>query len=156
MERPSPLTPPSLEEKLAILRRYLHQQGFKATRQRLLIAQAFLETEEHVSAEELYHIVRQRGERIGLATVYRTLHLLCQCGLAQERHFQGGIVRYEQLYGRHHHDHLICIQCGRIEEFVNPLIEQLQLEVFWERDFLVEGHRLELYGICRECREAVG
>ena len=90
--------------------------------------------------------------RIGYATVYRTLKLLKECGLAYERHFGDGVSRYEVAWDDEHHDHLICIDCGKIVEFEDEGIEKLQHDVAAKHGFTLVRHRLELYGMCPDCQ----
>ncbi len=130
----------------------LSGMGLRITRQRLAIGAALLAAPGHVTAEELHHTLAETGTRIGLATVYRTLSLLCDCGLAARRRFGASTFRFEPIHQRRHHDHLVCIRCGKVAEFERPEIEQLQRRVFEENDFLVHSHRLELYGICAACQ----
>jgi len=108
----------------------------------------------HVSVEELVARVRRLDPRISVATVYRTMKLLADCGLAVPRQFGGGQTRYEAAAGRGHHDHLICTGCGEIVEFANEKIETLQALVARRHGFEVESHKLELYGRCVRCRSA--
>jgi len=140
-------------EQLRILQEHLERNGLKLTKQRVEIVKGFLETEGHVTAEELYHRLGAAGEKVGLATVYRTLALLCQSSLAVERHFGDGSVRYEQAYGKRHHDHMTCVRCNKIIEFENPFNDRLQQELLLRHGFLVHRHRLQLQGLCKECRE---
>jgi Fur family ferric uptake transcriptional regulator len=143
-------------ERLVEFQRWLKERGLKATSQRDEIARVFFGSRRHISVEELYHDVRKVSARVGYATVYRTLRLLKECGLAAERHFNDGEARYERAEGEaQHHDHLICERCGRIVEFANLEIETLQEAVARKQGFVITRHRLELYGICRECREGV-
>jgi Fur family ferric uptake transcriptional regulator len=132
-------------------REYLAKQGLKSTRQRDLILDEFLRAGSHLSTEELYLRLRRKHPSIGYATVYRTLKLFAECGIAEERHFGDGQTRYESTSGEAHHDHLICTVCGAIIEFENPRIEQLQEEVAREHGFRIASHRLELYGKCSGC-----
>jgi Fur family ferric uptake transcriptional regulator len=134
------------------LAEYLSGQGLKSTRQRDRVLKVFSSSNKHLSAEELYLLVRKSDPKIGYATVYRTLKLLATAGLAVERRFEDGIARYEYADSRSHHDHLICTNCGAIVEFENEQIEQLQVAVAKKNGFLVQDHRLELYGLCSECR----
>lgn len=131
---------------------YLAGRGLKSTKQRDLILDAFLASGRHLSAEELYLIVKQSEPGIGAATVYRTLKLLAEAGLAQERRFEDGVARFEMISAQEHHDHLICTACGTIIEFENARIEALQQAVARKHRFLVQSHKLELYGICAVCR----
>ena len=132
---------------------YLATQGLKSTGQRDDILRIFVEAGRHVSADELYHLVRKAKPRIGYATVYRTLKLLSDAGLAHERRFADGFTRYEYNASDAHHDHLICTRCGTIIEFENEKIEQLQRLVAKRNRFLVQNHKLELYGLCAGCRD---
>ena len=134
------------------LSEYLAGQGLKSTRQRDDILDVFVSAGRHVSAEELYLLVRKAHPRIGYATVYRTLKLLTDAGLAQERRFDDGFTRYEYNASDGHHDHLICTSCGRIVEFENERIEQLQQDVARKNRFQVQSHKLELYGLCSDCQ----
>ena len=134
-----------------ILINFLKEKNLKITGQRKLILDAFLNNEKHISAEELYDQLKKDTPGIGLATIYRTLKLLCECGLANEIHFSDGVTRYEHLFGHEHHDHLICLNCGKYIEVFNPEIEQLQQKMAEQHQFEVLRHRLELYGICRDC-----
>lgn len=142
-----------MSSRLEIFRQWIKEQGLKATSQREDIAQVFFSTNRHISVEELYNEVRQINPRVGYATVYRTMKLVKECGLAAERHFADGQARFENIEEERHHDHIICERCGRILEFVHPQIEQLQEHVSKQFDFLATTHKMEIYGICRECRE---
>jgi Fur family ferric uptake transcriptional regulator len=137
-----------------VLARYLAHKGLKSTRQRSLIVETFSQTTGHVSVDALLVRVRAIDPRVSAATVYRTMKLLAECGLADAQHFGDGQTRYETAAGRHHHDHLICTRCGVIIEFENDRIEALQVSVARMHGFKVMRHKMELYGICRTCQEA--
>jgi len=141
------------DDRFSRFKEHLRLQRLKSTTQRDTIVRAFLETQRHVSVEELYTEVRKRNPRIGYATVYRTMKLLTECGVAAERHFRDGEARYESAEKKHH-DHLICERCGKIVEFEEPRIESLQEETAKKLGFLFTGHKMELYGVCRDCRRA--
>jgi Fur family ferric uptake transcriptional regulator len=130
---------------------YIAERGLKQSRQRDAIAAAFFATPGHVSAEELVERVRSVERHVSVATVYRTLKLLGESGLATPRDFGEGQTRWESAVGRSHHDHLVCTGCGEIVEFENEEIERLQARVAQQHGFVVENHRLELYGTCGEC-----
>jgi len=135
----------------------LRERGLKSTSQRDDIARTFFAAEEHLSVEELYSAVRRVNPRVGYATVYRTLRLLKECGLAAERHFDDGQARYEAVeQEEQHHDHIICERCGKIVEFASQELERLQERIGRFLGFVVSRHRMELYGICAECREGRG
>jgi Fur family transcriptional regulator, ferric uptake regulator len=135
-----------------VLGAYIAERGLKHSRQRDEIAETFLSMGGHVSIEELVARVRRIDPHISVATVYRTMKLLAECGLAVPRQFGGGQTRYEAAAGRAHHDHLICTSCGEIVEFSNEKIESLQALVARRHGFEVENHKLELYGRCARCR----
>ena len=130
---------------------FLLTQGLKSTNQRELILDEFLRAGSHLSTEELYLRLRKKNPRIGYATVHRTLKLFAECGIAEQRHFGDGQARYEASAHDEHHDHLICVSCGKIVEFEDSRIEELQIEVAREHGFAIERHRLELYGCCLDC-----
>jgi Fur family transcriptional regulator, ferric uptake regulator len=134
------------------LSEYLSGQGLKSTRQRDVVLNAFVSAGRHLSAEELYLLVKKSNPGIGYATVYRTLKLLAEAGLADERRFEDGFTRYEYNASDGHHDHLICTRCGKIIEFENERIEQLQQDVARKNRFKVQSHKLELYGLCSDCQ----
>ena len=104
------------------------------------------------SIEELLAKVRERDPRVGYATVYRTLKLLAECGVANERRFGDGLTRYELADDATHHDHLICLDCGDIVEFEEPRVEELQDKVARRHGFVLRSHKHELYGICPRCQ----
>ncbi len=135
-----------------VLRRYLSAHDLKMTTQREKILDVFLRTQGHVTAEQLYDRIKRVDPSIGFTTVYRTLRLFCTCGLAQERNFGHGPTRYENAYTRHHHDHLVCVKCGKIIEFENEPIERIQKDVAEIHRFELLDHRHELYGHCEDCR----
>jgi len=143
-----------LKDKLAELNRFIAGKGLKNTKQREAVAEVFFSTTGHISAEELYQKVSKKHPGIGLTTVYRTLKLLTEAGLAKERRFGEPQGVFEKEDSDKHHDHLICTRCGKIIEFKNPKIEKLQDEVASKYGFVVEDHKMELYGLCSNCTKA--
>jgi len=141
-----------IEELRARLNEYMNKHGLRSTEQRRVVTEMFFASEEHLSIEDLLERVRVEEPRIGYATVYRTLKLLKECGLAFERHFGDGVSRYEVAWEDEHHDHLICIECEKIIEFENDAIEDLQHKVADRHGFRLVRHKLELYGVCGDCR----
>ena len=128
-------------------RTYIQDRRLNITSQREAIVELFLRTREHVSIDELLTRVRKRQPRVGYATVYRTLKLLVDSGIAVERQFGDGQARYEVV--GEHHDHLICMKCGLILEFEDDEIERLQDKIAQRLGgFTVLRHRHELYGLC--------
>jgi len=132
-------------------RDYLTREGLKSTSQREIILDEFLKASSHLSTEDLYLRLRKNFPNIGYATVHRTLKLFSECGIAAERHFGDGQTRYELASDEEHHDHLICTCCNSIIEFENPEIERLQDEVARQHGFVIERHRLEIFGLCAKC-----
>ncbi len=131
----------------------LKARGFKETAQRDDIARAFFGRGGHVSIDELHAEVKKINPRVGYATVHRTVRLLKELGFAAERHFDDGQARYEQVDDEGQHDHMICERCRRIVEFKSEEMDALQGTVARALGFVVSRRRMELYGICRECRE---
>ncbi len=133
--------------------KYLANEGLKMTPQRKLILSTFMDIEDHVSAEELYALVKQADRAIGQATVYRTVKLLANSGLADAVDFGDGMTRYEPHFGQAHHDHLICESCGKNVEVMDPDIERLQEKVAQRYGFTLARHKMYLFGLCEECRK---
>lgn len=129
----------------------LRERGLKSTSPRDDIARVFFALGRHVSAEELFAEVKKVNPHVGYATIYRTLKLLKECGLLSERHFDEGQARYE-VAGDHHHDHFICENCGRIIEFEDDAIEAMQQSVAQKLGVTLTRHKMELYGLCPDCR----
>ena len=139
-------------EEIDVLEEYISENNLKITKQRRTVLKIFLECEDHVTVEELYNIVLKTEPKIGLATVYRTLALLTKSGLALEMDFGDGQKRYESSYKSVHHDHMVCTECGKILEFNHPLIEKYQEEVAIQKNFKITSHKLDLFGLCQDCK----
>jgi len=134
-----------------VLREYVAKNGLKFTKQRELIADVFFASGGHLKVEELLEKVRKQDEQVSLATVYRTMKLLTDCGLAHPHRFGERQTVYEPIEGdEEHHDHIICTLCGRIVEFVDDRIEELQELIAKKNGFKLTHHRMELYGECLE------
>jgi Fur family ferric uptake transcriptional regulator len=140
-----------LRPEMQVFSDYLRDNGLKITPNREVILETFLDNEGHRSVEEIHRTVRNSDPRIGYTTVYRTMKLLARCGLAREIDLADGITRYEHLFNHQHHDHMICMECGRSIEFLNPEIESLQDAASEQMGFKVLDHKLQIYGICRDC-----
>lgn len=130
----------------------LKAEGLKLTAQRREAVAQALSRHRHFSAEELYEELRKRHAGISRATVYRTLRLLTTHNLLEVHDFDRGYRLYESRVGRHHHDHLICLRCGRITEFENPAIETEQEKVGRRHHFKIMSHSHKIYGLCHHCR----
>jgi len=141
-----------VEQLRARLNEYMNKHGLRSTEQRRLVTEMFFTSSDHLSIEDLLEQVRLEEPKIGYATVYRTLKLLKDCGLAFERHFGDGVSRYEVAWADEHHDHMICLECEKIVEFEDEAIEDLQHKVAARLGFKLVRHKLELYGLCTDCQ----
>ncbi len=149
-DQPS-ISPQMVREAEGIFHDHLRRVGLKHTGQRDAILRAFLDTRDHLSTDELYRLVRKRDERIGFTTVYRTLKLLAECGLASEVAFNDGISRYEHQYNRRNHHHMVCTECGSSVEFFSSEIERIEREVGRKHKYVTSRHTFQIYGICESC-----
>lgn len=140
-------------EEVKVFHEHLKRERLKRTAQRDLILDVFLNTKGHVSSEDLYSLVKARDPAIGFTTVYRTLKLLKESGLAREIEFHDGRRLYEQEYKHDHHDHLICTSCGALFEFYNEEIEKLQDEIVRRYKFKPLHHSHRIFGICSACQK---
>lgn len=132
----------------------LKTSGLKATLPRLKVLEVFQRAQQrHLSAEDIYKVLLAEGSDIGLATVYRVLMQFTQAGLLSRQHFEEGRAVFEINEGRHH-DHMVCMRCGKVQEFFDPAIEQRQRELAAEHGFELHEHSLSMYGLCADpaCR----
>ena len=137
-------------EEKEVFATYLARNHLKRSEQREVILDTFFRSERHLSVDDLLQLVQKRRPDVGRTTVYRTLKLLQEAGLAQELVLDGQ-RRFEREYKRQHHDHFICKSCGEIFEFANADIERIQDEIAAEIGFVIVGHRHQIYGYCRDC-----
>ncbi len=140
-------------EEKDVFHRHLKEVGAKLTSQRDVILKVFLEAEGHLTAEEIYHRARAEDPTLGFTTVYRTMKLLVECGIARSDKFDDGHLRYEYDYRRQHHDHLVCTECGLVVEFYNEFIEAEQERITREFGFETTSHSLKIFGVCGTCQE---
>lgn len=141
-----------INEKIVDIKKSLKERGFKLTRQREIILEEFMKSNRHFNTEEFYEKVRKKMHGIGYATVYRTLKILRDCGVAMEMDFGDGAKRFETVpLNSTHHDHIYCISCGRIDEFTDPKIEQLQERIAKKFKYKIVNHTMQLFGYCRSC-----
>src|SRR3974377_1144197 len=137
-----------IREAQEILHRHLKGVGLKQTAQRDTILRTFLETRDHLSTDELHRLVRRKDPRIGFTTVYPTLKLLADCGLASAVAFQDGVARYEHQYNRRSHHHMVCSECGTSVEFFSKEIDRMGQEIGRKHRFITTRHLFQIYGIC--------
>ena len=142
-----------MREAQDIFYKHLKRVGLKHTDQRDTILRTFLETRDHLSTDELFRLTRKKDPKIGFTTVYRTLKLLADCGLASEVAFNDGIARYEHQYQRRNHHHMVCTECGSSVEFFSTDIERIEREIGRKNKYLPTRHTFQIYGICEKCQK---
>lgn len=135
-----------------VFQEHIQKAGLRRTAQRDVIMQVFLRTEEHLTSEDLYWLVQKEDPTVGHTTVYRTLKLLTEAGLAREVRFGDNRTYYEHHYEHQHHDHMICTDCGTVIEFFSAEIESLQDQMADNFGFKPTHHSLRLWGVCAECQ----
>lgn len=142
------------EKEKEIFLEHIRKSGLRRTSQRDLILEIFLRTEEHLTSEDLYWLVQKEDPSVGHTTVYRTLKLLTEAGLAREVRFGDNKTYYEHHYDHEHHDHLICTSCGKVVEFFSQQIEELQDNIAEQHGFKLSHHSLRMWGICEACSKS--
>ena len=143
-------------EAAALLERfhhYLREHRQPLTRQRDLVANVVFLSEGHLSVDGIRRELKRQNMRVGMATVYRTLDLLEESGLVRAHEFGEGFKRYEPALAQGDHEHLICERCGRVVEFSNERLERMLPALSDEHGFQHRSHRVEIYGVCRACRQ---
>jgi Fur family ferric uptake transcriptional regulator len=133
-------------------RTLLESDGNERIQDRLNIIDVFLGSDEHITIEQLYRLLRERGYKYTPEFVRQSLNRMVDFGFAQKKHFEGQPIRYEHRHLGRHHDHLICTKCGKIVEFADESIEALQLRIAAQQGFHMLQHKMEIYGLCAECR----
>ncbi len=131
---------------------FCSKKGLKKSKQREKVVNTFLQTERHIGSFELYDIIRKQDKKIGYSTVYRTLKLLAEAGLAQALDM-GYETRFEHKFEHKHHDHFLCVKCGKAIEFSSPKIEKIQNRFAEKYNFSPQKHSLIIYGLCKECNK---
>ncbi|GGP10361.1 ferric iron uptake transcriptional regulator [Oceanobacillus neutriphilus] len=146
-----------MEHRIEKIKKQLHSHSYKLTPQREATVRVLLEREDdHLSAEDVYLLVKEKSPEIGLATVYRTLELLSELKIVDKINFGDGVSRYDlrKEGAKHFHHHLVCIECGSVEEIENDLLGEVEQIVENDWGFEVKDHRLTFHGICRQCQAA--
>ncbi len=136
---------------LRTFQEHLSRQGLNLTRQREEILRCLMSADKHLGTEAIYDIVKKKDPTIGRATVFRTMKLLQECGLVAEVSTANGRTKFELKADRPHHDHMICVECGRITEFQSRMMERFQDEAIRRQGFVALWHRHEIFGRCRAC-----
>jgi len=142
-----------LKEETELFYSFLRQNGLKKTYQKDLILETFLNTEGHLSVEDIYALVKKRDKKVGVVTVFRTLKSLTACGIAREISLGDGLTRFEHCYHHPYHHHIICTECHKAIEFFCPELEHIQDEIIQKYHFKPVHHRFQTYGICEDCIE---
>ncbi|MGB2986030.1 MAG: transcriptional repressor [Phycisphaerae bacterium] len=141
----------SPDELREAFRKYLKDHGIKHTSARHKILNAVLEIHEHFEAEQVLYLLRERGEKVGKATLYRTLPLLVDCGILKQVRFDVKQAHYEHAFGEAPHDHMVCRRCGRIVEFASDEVVELRTRIAQRHYFHAVSHRFQISGLCWEC-----
>ncbi|MFW6134114.1 MAG: Fur family transcriptional regulator [Elusimicrobiota bacterium] len=134
-------------------KKYLKQNDYRWTSQRAAILNTLASSKDHLTADDIYIIVKKNNPKIGRATVFRTLKLMVKAGIARQVNFGEKKARYELKSDEKHHDHLVCILCGRCYEFYDSEIERLQDKIVKKYEFLPKYHRMEIFGVCNKCKK---
>jgi Fur family ferric uptake transcriptional regulator len=145
-----------MEARIEQVKQQLQSQGYKLTPQREATVRVLLENEEdHLSAEDVFLLVKEKAPEIGLATVYRTLELLSELHVVEKLNFGDGVARYDlrSTSNKHHHHHLICVRCGSVDEIMDDWLLPLEERLATEYQFKVLDHRLDFHGICWRCKD---
>ena len=142
-----------LREEIVLFHSYLRQNKLKKTYQKDLILETFLNTEGHLSVEDIYALVKKRDRKVGVVTVFRTLKSLTACGIAREVTLGDGVTRFEHNYHHPRHHHIICTECHKTIEFVCPELDKIQDEIIKKYHFEPINYRFQTHGICEDCRE---
>ncbi len=130
---------------------YVTEKNLRHSDQRQKVVEVFLSTERHISIQELSDLVRKKHEGIGYATVARAVRLMSDSGLCRQVDFGDGVQRFEHKFGHEHHDHLVCLNCGRFVEVFSPKLEKLQDQFVKKHGYIQEYHKLHIFGICPKC-----
>jgi Fur family ferric uptake transcriptional regulator len=149
-----PLNDDSIQTAENIFREYLRDRGLKYTPERRAVLREVLRNDDHFEAEQLLIALRQSGERVAKATVYRTLPLLVNCGIIKQIQFGDKLARYEHTFGQDAHDHMVCQRCRRIIEFDSSDVDRLRTVVASQHRFYATAHRFQITGLCWECIQA--
>ena len=131
--------------------KFAARKGLRRTVQRERVLEVFLDTERHLTVQELFDLVRKKYKDIGYATVARTVKLMCESNVCRQVDFGDGSQRFEHKHGHEHHDHLICLKCGQFEEIYSPDLERIQDRLVRKHGYVQESHKLDIFGLCPRC-----
>jgi Fur family ferric uptake transcriptional regulator len=142
-----------VKSEIDVFREFIRKKGLRNTPEREQVVKVVFSIHDHFDVDELYSLLRGQNDKISKATVYRTIPLLLESGLIQEAYFEDGHLHYEHIYGHAHHCHLRCLDCGKVVEFTDEAVQGVEDKVGDLYDFLVTGHKLDVYGYCVKCKD---
>ena len=141
-----------MEKNVQLLKDGLKNEGLRYTSQRQIVWDEICKTDDHRDAEDIYFKIKTSGKKVSRATIYRTIDVLVKNNLVRKLELGDGRNRYENKLDSSHHDHIVCIQCGRIDEFMDENIEKLQDEIAKKYHFKIVRHIHQLFGLCKDCK----
>ena len=141
-----------MKSEIEVFREFIRNKGLRNTPEREQVVRAVFSIHDHFDVDGLFLLLQRQNEKISRATIYRTIPLLLESGLIQEAYFENGHLHYEHIYGHEHHSHLRCLDCGKVVEFTEESVGEVEEKVADHFDFLVTGHKLDVYGYCAKCK----
>lgn len=141
-----------MKDEIAIFREFVRMKGLRNTPERETIIREICATRDHFDVDELYLRLKRKRKKISKPSIYRLIPLLLEARLIQEAYFEEGHLHYEPIYGRKHHCHLRCLNCGKTIEFTEEFLDKLETKLAEEYEFVIRGHKLEVFGYCTKCR----
>jgi len=142
----------TMRDEIEIFREFIRKKGLRNTPERETIIKEIFAAHDHFDVDELYLRLKNKKKKISKPSIYRLMPYLLESGLIQEAYFEDGHFHYEHIYGHEHHCHLRCLKCGKIIEFQEKFLRKLEGKLAEKHDFLVKGHKLEVFGYCPKCK----
>jgi len=141
-----------MKSEIEVFREFIRKKGLRKTPERETIIEEIFSTHDHFDVDELYLRLKSKKKKISKPSIYRLIPYLLEAGLIQEAYFEDGHLHYEHIYGHEHHCHLRCLNCGKTIEFREKSLKKLESRLAEKYDFLVKGHKLEVFGYCPKCK----
>jgi Fur family ferric uptake transcriptional regulator len=141
--------------EIDLFRSFISKKGLRNTPEREEIISEIFSTHDHFDVDELYLRLRRKGSKISKASIYRNVPLIMECGLIKDVWLENGHMHYEHIYGHGHHCHMRCIKCGKVIEFVEKSLEEIEKDLSKEHNFRIIDHRLDITGYCSECQSEI-
>lgn len=142
-------------DEIDLFRSFISQRGLRNTPEREEIIREIFSTHDHFDVDELYLRMREKGSKVSKASIYRNIPLIMECGLIKEVWHENGHMHYEHIYGHAHHCHIRCIRCGKVIEFFEKQLRQIEKRLAEQYDFEIVDHNLDIIGYCSECKDLV-